>query len=67
MRKKTTARRLDVKIEYKDRKLIQIIDMACPSDRNINKKKGKITEVMRRSERKDQDTMSRSFQWSLNA
>ena len=38
MRKKTTARRLDVKIEYKDRKLIQIIDAACSSNQYINEK-----------------------------
>ena len=38
MRKETTARRPDVTIEYKDRKLIQIIDMAGSSDQNINEK-----------------------------
>ena len=35
MRKETTAQRLDVMIEYKDCKF-QIINMACPSDQNIN-------------------------------
>jgi len=38
MRKETTARRPDVTIEYKEQKLIQVIDMACPSDKNISDK-----------------------------
>ena len=39
MRKETTtALRPDATVEYKDRELIQIIDMACPSDQNINEK-----------------------------
>jgi len=35
MRKETTARRPDVTIEYKEQKLIQLIDMACPSETNV--------------------------------
>ena len=38
MRKNKTARRPDVTIMYKNCKLIQITDMACPSDQNINEK-----------------------------
>ena len=39
MIKKTAAWRPDMTIEYKNRKLIQIIiDMACTSDQNINEK-----------------------------
>ena len=38
MRKETTTGRPVVTIEYKNRKLIQIIDMACPSDKNIDEK-----------------------------
>ena len=38
IRKETTARRPDVTIKCTERKLIQIIDMACTSNRNINKK-----------------------------
>jgi len=38
MRKETTARRPDVTIEYKERKVIQVIDMACPSEKNIKEK-----------------------------
>ena len=38
MGKKTTARRPDVTIEYKDCKLLQIVTTACPSDQNVNKK-----------------------------
>ena len=38
MRKETTAQRTGVTIEYKDGKSIQIIDIACLSDQNINEK-----------------------------
>ena len=38
MRKRTRAHRASVTIEYKNRKLIQMIDMACPSDLNIDEK-----------------------------
>ena len=38
MRKQSTARRPDVSIEYKERKLIQLVDMACPSEKNIQEK-----------------------------
>lgn len=38
MRKERTARRPDVTLEYKDQQLIQIVDMACPSERNIKEK-----------------------------
>ena len=38
MRKESTARRPDVTIEHKDRRLIQLIDMACPSEKNIKEK-----------------------------
>ena len=36
MRNETTAQRPDVTIEYKNCKLIQTIDMACSSERNVN-------------------------------
>lgn len=38
MRKETTARRPDATLEYKDKKLIQLVDMACPAEANIEKK-----------------------------
>ena len=38
MRKESRARRPDVTIEYKERKLIQLVDMACPSEKNIHEK-----------------------------
>ena len=38
MRKESTARRPDVTIEYKEQKRIQLIDMACPSEKNVNEK-----------------------------
>ena len=38
MRKESTARRPDVTIEYRDQKVIQLIDMACPSENNIHEK-----------------------------
>jgi hypothetical protein len=38
MRKETTARRPDATLEYKNRKLIQLVDMACPAEANIDKK-----------------------------
>jgi hypothetical protein len=38
MRKETTARRPDVTIEYKAGRLIQIVDMACPSESRIQEK-----------------------------
>ena len=44
-RKETTARRPDVTIESKNRKLIQIIDVDCSSDQNINEK---VTEKLQK-------------------
>ena len=44
MRKETTAQRPDVPIECTDRKLIQIIDMVCPRNQNINGKFQEKTE-----------------------
>ena len=41
MRKETTASRPDVTVEYKEQKLIQLIDMACPSESNVQ---GKVRE-----------------------
>ena len=38
LKKETTAWTPDVIIWYKDRKLTQIIDMVCPSDKNIKEK-----------------------------
>ena len=37
MRKESTARRPDVTIEYKKRKVIHLVDMACPSENNVLK------------------------------
>ena len=46
MRRESTARRPDVTIEYKKRKVIHLIDMACPSEKNVlEKNKKKKTEV----------------------
>ena len=39
MRKESTARRLDVTLEYKERKVIQLVDMACPSEKNVEEKR----------------------------
>ena len=38
IRKEYTARRSDVTMEYKDQKRIQLVDMACPSEKNVNEK-----------------------------
>ena len=38
IKKETKVRRPNVTNKYKDRKLIQIINMACPSDHSNNKK-----------------------------
>ena len=38
MRKESTARRPDVTIEYKERKVIHLVDMACPSEKNVLEK-----------------------------
>ena len=38
MRKESTARRPDVTIEYKERKVIHLVDMACPSEKNALEK-----------------------------
>ena len=46
MGKESTARRPDVTIEYKGRKVIHLVDMACPSEKNVlEKNKKKKTEV----------------------
>ena len=38
MRRESTARRPDVTIEYKERKIIQLVDMVCPSEKNVLEK-----------------------------
>ena len=38
MRKESTARRPDVAIEYKERKVIHLVDMACPNVKNVLEK-----------------------------
>ena len=38
MRKESTARRPDVTIKYKDKKVIPLVDMACPSEKNVLEK-----------------------------
>ena len=46
IRKESTAKRPDVTIKYKERKVIHLVDMTCPSDKNVLKKsKEKKTEV----------------------
>ena len=37
MRKESTARRPDVTVEYKERKMTHLIDMTCPSEKNVLK------------------------------
>ena len=37
--KHAMARRPDVTIEYKERKVIHLVDMACPRDKNVLEKK----------------------------
>ena len=36
MRTESTARRPDVTIEYKERKVIHLVDMACPSEKKCS-------------------------------
>ena len=38
MRKESTARRPDVTIESKERKVIHLVDMACPNRKNVLEK-----------------------------
>ena len=38
MRKESTARRPDVTVEYKERKVIRLITMTCPREKNALKK-----------------------------
>ena len=38
MRKESTARRPDVTIEYKEKKIIHLVDMACPNEKNFLEK-----------------------------
>ena len=38
MRKGSTARRPDVTIEYKAKKVIHLVDMACPNEKNVLEK-----------------------------
>ena len=38
MRKESTARIPDVAVEYKERKVIRLITMTCPSEENVLKK-----------------------------
>ena len=35
MRKESTAGRPNFTIEYKERKVIHLVDMACPSEKNV--------------------------------
>ena len=55
---------------YKDFKLIQIIDMACPSDQNINEKVWRNNRSISNwpliSGRGDQDTISISSQLPMD-
>ena len=39
IKKESTVRRPDVKIWYKERKVMHLVDMACPSERNVLEKK----------------------------
>ena len=41
MRKESTAGRPNVTIEYKKRKIIHLVDMACPSEKNVLKENKK--------------------------
>ena len=60
MRKESTARRPDVTIEYKERKVIHLVDMICPSEKNVleknKEKRHKYQQLALRLERDDQDT-----------
>ena len=38
MRKETHTRRPDATIEYKEKKLIRLVEMSCPSENNIHDK-----------------------------
>ena len=38
MRKESIARKPDVTIEYKERKVIHLVDMACTSENNVLEK-----------------------------
>ena len=38
MRKESTAKRPDIPIEYKERKVIHLVDMACPNEKNVLEK-----------------------------
>ena len=39
MKKESPARRPDVTIEYKEKKVIHPVDIACPSEKNVLEKK----------------------------
>ena len=41
MRKESTARIPDVIVDYKERKVIRLIDMTCPSEENVLKENEK--------------------------
>ena len=61
MRKESTARRPDVTIEYKERKVIHSVDMTCPSEKYVlekNKEKRQKYQQLSplRLESDDQDT-----------
>ena len=57
MRKESTARRPDVTLEYKERKVIQLVNMACLSEKNVlEKNKKKRQKYQQLLERDDQDT-----------
>ena len=38
MRMESTARRSDVTVEYKERKVMHMVDMACPSEKDVLEK-----------------------------
>ena len=68
MRKEATVQRPDVTVQLKKGKLIQIIDTACPSDQNINKKvKEKFQKYQQLAYKETRGTLLRSSQQSLDA
>lgn len=65
-----TARKPDVTNKYKDRKLIEVITIACPSDHNTDKpvdeKLQKYQQMAYKIKERRPDTMSRLSQWLLD-
>ena len=60
IRKVSTARRPDVTIEFKERRIIHLVDGACSSEKNVleknKEKRHKYQQLALRLERDDQDT-----------